>query len=473
MQSAKLEEIFGVPVLKSDKMNREIDLWDSIYEKHPPWVTNNKDIHTLSFAKIICTETATLSLEEADFSFEGNQRAQMIENFIKKDLYPNMRTYLEYACALGTIIAIPNGMGVRFITPDNFFVTEIDTNKTITGGYATISVYRNDKYYVRAMYMRYEDDVFKISNKAFVSSNGMDMINEVMLSTIDEWKNITPEVAISGIERPLFAVMKMPFANAVDKESPYGVSIIFDVIQQLKDLDVAYSKMMREIRLSDKIHGVSDYILNNPGERVSSDARDYKENPLPENFLLFPGAEHDFVAEFSPEMNTDQRLSGIKQIIALIGYGCGYSQGHFSFDDKRGLLTATQVEAEDKRTIQLISDIRSNCIAPFIEHIAYIYDTLLSLYTDLPMEDYNFRPYFKDITISFNEDRERVLNLVRAGLYPLKEYLIKYENCDESEADRLIAMNREEKLQAAKDDAKIAEMTMATGMLGDGGGGND
>lgn len=471
VNEGKLEEIFGVPVIQSWEMDESIRLWDSIYSKKPPWVENNEEIETLSFAKVICTETAKLVLEEADFSFEGGSRADLIEERIKKDLSKTMRRYLEYSCALGTIIAIPSGQGVRFITPDNFFPTSVGSDQEIDGGYATITVRFGKKYYIRAMYMRFEGEEFVITNRAFESETGNYVGKEVDLISVPEWKDIQPEVRIKNIDRPLFAVLKMPFANGVDKESPLGVSLFFDVVEQIKSLDVAYSKMMREIRLSDKLIFISDFLLDPTGGSKVTDATKYREQNFPDHTLNLPGATDakEMIHEYNPQLNTETRLAGIKHLIALIGYGCGYSQGYFSFDESRGLLTATQVEAEDKRTIELISDIRSNCISPFIEHIAYIYDTMISLYTNEKAGKWEFKPHFKDITISFNEDRLRILELMRAGFFPRKMYFELYENFDKKQVEELLAQLEEEK----KKDLKLEGMFTNAGATGntDGSGG--
>ncbi len=46
---------------------------------------------------------------------------------------PNIRQWLEYACAYGTVILKPNGNEVDMVTPDQFYITAVDDDGHITG----------------------------------------------------------------------------------------------------------------------------------------------------------------------------------------------------------------------------------------------------------------------------------------------------------------------------------------------------
>ena len=45
------------------------------------------------------------------------------------------------------------------------------------------------------------------------------------LGTVSGWEQITPEIHIQNVERPLFGFFKVPMANNIEPESPLGVSI--------------------------------------------------------------------------------------------------------------------------------------------------------------------------------------------------------------------------------------------------------
>ena len=62
---------------------------------------------------------------------------------------------------------------------------------------------------------------------------------------------------------------------------------------------------------------------------------------------VFGSDSKDFYQEINPQLNTEERLSGINALLSQIGYKVGYSNGYFVFNEKTGMVTATQVEADD------------------------------------------------------------------------------------------------------------------------------
>ena len=55
------------------------------------------------------------------------------------------------------------------------------------------------------------------------------------------------------------------------------------------------------------------------------------------------------VYEHVSTLLTEQRIKDINSILAMISTKCGFSQGMFVLDEKTGMMTATQVEADDQK----------------------------------------------------------------------------------------------------------------------------
>ncbi len=144
----------------------------------------------------------------------------------------------------------------------------------------------------------------------------------------------------------------------------------------------------------------------------------------------------DVYHEVNPSLNTETRRVGINDLLSMIGYKCGFSNGAFVLDEKSGVVTATEVESNDRRTIQLIKDVRDqlrNCL----DDLFYALDKMADLYGFAPVGPYEVVYDFGDITYSYEEDKARWYGYVSAGRIPFWYYLTKFEGFTEEDAKAL------------------------------------
>ena len=107
-------------------------------------------------------------------------------------------------------------------------------------------------------------------------------------------------------------------------------------------------------------------------------------------------------------MLTDQRIKDINFNLSLAGTKCGFSEGTFVMDGQTGMITATQVEADDRDTIQLIKDTR-DALRLALDQALYGADQIITLYNLAPLGLYDIDYNFGDITYSYEEDRKSVV----------------------------------------------------------------
>ena len=144
----------------------------------------------------------------------------------------------------------------------------------------------------------------------------------------------------------------------------------------------------------------------------------------------------DFYQAIERPLNTTERKVGINQQLSFIGYKCGYSNGYFVFDEKTGMATATQVESDDRRTIQLIKDIRDQ-LQSAIDDTVEAMDRFADLYSLAPSGTYKIAYDFGDITYNEDEDRNRNYQLMIQGIIPKWYYLMKWEGFSEEDAKKI------------------------------------
>ena len=107
-------------------------------------------------------------------------------------------------------------------------------------------------------------------------------------------------------------------------------------------------------------------------------------------------------------------------------------------DGQTGMLTATQVESDDRDTIQTIKSDR-DALRDAIKQAFYGADALVTLYNMAPMGAYDINFNFGDITYNYEEDKAAWRAYVMQGWVPKWLYFVKFEGMSEKEAKALTA----------------------------------
>ena len=437
---SKVKEEFNVVSLTSAELERLISRCSKIYSGNPEWVNEEDHVKTINFAKAICSETARLTTLAAGVQVDGSERAEWLQSQIDK-LYYKLRNWVEYGCAYGTIILKPNGDTVDIITPDRFIVTD-QSNGEITGAVFLFSEASKDgkTYYTRLEWHRFTENGYAITNKCYAGSSQNDTSKVIDINKTP-WAGILEDAVITNVEKPLFGVFRTPHANSVDIDSPMGLPVFYDALEELADLDVAYSRNAKEILDSSRILLLDSDRMTPTGGKIEDITRNFQSARaamgLPDMVKnVYGDGSNTFYQEINPSLNTDVRLSGINALLSQIGYKIGFSNGYFVFNESSGIQTATGVEAEQQRTIQFIKDMRDkleNCLTDLI----YALDKFADLYDLAPLGKYEISYDFGDITYNREEDRSRWYGYAVSGKIPFWYYLMKFEGFTEEEAKKL------------------------------------
>lgn len=335
-------------------------------------------------------------------------------------------------------------------TPFDFMITESDSNGNITGIIFKDSYADNDRYYTRLEYHRFVETQteagtaypYYITNRAYMSHSAQSLGDPIALSRT-KWADLMedsgPIIKTSGeqLDGPMFGVFRTPQANNVDLGTALGLPIYADAIEEMKDLDVAYSRNAGEIMDSQKIILADDRLMYDSGSNLKT--RGIPDVKLPHYVKnVFGNSPEEFYQEINPQLNTDTRLSGINALLSQIGYKCGFSNGYFVFNEKSNMATATQVEADDRRTIQLIKDVRDK-LESCLDGAIYAMSVYADLYRLAPVGNYEVVYDFGDITYNREEDRARAYQLTLQGFYTKEYYLEKYEGFTPEDAAKMVA----------------------------------
>ena len=437
-----IEKVFGVELISSHEMNTALKNWDRISTGKPPWLNAEDEIETVNMAKHISDTRAKLTTLDIGIAVSGSPRADYLQE-LADDLLKRLPDRIAEADRLGGLMIKWNGETWDYILPGNFGITAKDDNGEIVGAIFASHTSQGSAHYTRLEYHRFDGNapeggkLYKISNKAFknqLSARGEVTLGaEVPLTKVDAWAHMAPEVTIANLEAPLFSYYRVPGANTIDPASPLGLSVFANALTELKALDIAISRKNTEVEDSKHITFVGQALIQNAQNR---------EIELP-RFVKGLGmglsdTETSAVHEHVPTMLTDQRIKDINFNLSMAGVKCGFSEGVFVMDGQTGMITATQVEADDRDTIQTIKTDR-DALKDALEQAIYGADALITLYGLAPIGPYEVNFNFGDITYNYEEDKAAWRTYAMQGWVPKWLYFVKFEGMSEEEAKALTA----------------------------------
>lgn len=437
---------FKTNIIISDRMETEIKKWIDIVSGVPWWVNKDEGIETINFAKFITSDIAKKICLDIDINVSGSVRAEYLKNTVNA-LKKVLRDKVEDACASGGIMFKPNGNSdinncIDYIMTTDFLVTETNSNGGILGAIFFDYIVKENKYYTRMEWQRFEGDKYIITNKAFKSDRENVLGKEINLNSISEWESIQPEVSIENVERPLFAYYKMPYNNNIDFKSPLGLSVFANAIKELKNIDIAWSRKSEEVEDSRHITFI-DQTTMKMAENLNIKLPRFVKG-------LDMGVDKDNVIhEHVATILTDERIKDINSNLNMLATKAGFSQGAWVLDGHTGMMTATQVESDDRETIETIKDMRDN-LKDTLEHLIYAVSKYADIYEYAPVGKYETSYGFGDLTYNWEEDRARHWGYVQANKYPVWKYYMKFEGMSEEEAKECIREAQNE-MPEAKD----------------------
>lgn len=449
----EIKERFNADILLSDTMESWIGRFYDITSGHPAWEDVEDDIESINFAGFIDDVTAALVTLDLGIELPSTPRGKYLQ---KQADYILQVINDKVSEALGNcgLMFKPNGKNVDYIEPGNFAPTETDSNGNILGCVFQSQVQRKDWTYTRLEWHRFEDvtgedgeeqRIYRITNYCYKKRGTNVLYNSpgdlCKLSEVREWASIEPDVMLENIDKPLFAYFKNPAPNRLDRSSPLGVPIWHNAIKELKDLDIAWGRKSGEVDDSKHITFLPSSAMQYANQRKVKMPRWVK------GVEMGVGVSDDnSIHEHVATLLTPDRIADINSDLALISTKCGFSQGFFVLDEKTGMMTATQVEADDQETIRTIKKIRDS-LRDCLQNLLYGLNVMADLYTTIPPEMWetedgsglkdktNFN--FGDILYNREEDRANWWNYIIQNKMPDWLYFVKFEGMTEEDAKKL------------------------------------
>lgn len=417
----KIKDAIGVEVAVSDKMANGIDLWAKMYKNEPPWKEKNTKLCGLPAA--IAGEFARLVTLELKTEVTGN-------DFINEEyqaVVSDIRKYTEYACAKGGLAMKPYAseghIEVDMVQADRFFPTKFNS-RGVTAAVFAESLTVGKKVYTRLEYHQHEGTMYHINNKAFVKQD-LDNVEvlgkEVPLTAVPEWANLQEEVTLKNVKMPLFAYFKIPNANNVDDTSPLGVSVYSRAINDIKEADNQWTRLLWEFEGSELAID-ADITLFKKDDKGNYEFPKGKDR-------LFRMMDLDDNAEkykvFAPAIRDENLINGFNAILRRIEFNVGLAYGTLS-DPNTVDKTAEEIKASKQRSHSTVSDIQKS-LQNALEQLVYAMDVIAQLSGLSGRKKYEMRFDWDDSIVTDREqDRKQDIQDVSMGIMRPEEYRAKW-----------------------------------------------
>ena len=399
-----------------------------MYKNEPPW--KEKNIKLCGLPAAIAGEFARLVTLELKTEVTGN-------DFINEEyqaVISDIRKYTEYACAKGGLAMKPYAseghIEVDMVQADRFFPTKFNSRGEVTAAVFAESLTVGKKVYTRLEYHQHEGTMYHINNTAFVKQD-LDNVEvlgkEVPLTAVPEWANLQEEVTLKNVKMPLFAYFKIPNANNVDDTSPLGVSVYSRAINDIKEADNQWTRLLWEFEGSELAID-ADITLFKKDDKGNYEFPKGKDR-------LFRMMDLDDNAEkykvFAPAIRDENLINGFNAILRRIEFNVGLAYGTLS-DPNTVDKTAEEIKASKQRSYSTVSDIQKS-LQTALEQLVYAMDVMAQLSGLSGRKKYEMSFDWDDSIVIDKEQelasmqQDAVAGFIRKELYVAAKYGVSEE----------------------------------------------
>lgn len=393
----------------SPAMAGEMETWRRAFCREGPWSGG------AGLAATLTGYAATLVTNELELRWGTGDRAAYFAAQTPA-LTARLHEAVQLAAVFGWAVLRPVVEEGKFCfqlwAPGQVFPTRFSADGAITAGY--FADRRGE--YLRVEEFAYQQGTLTLRNRAY-RARGEVLGQEVPLSVRPEWENISPELVLSGLRGPLFGVIKMPFANTTEPVSPLPVSLYAGAVESMAEFDRVYGDFLYELHSGRRKNIIERGAIVPEGRRKPRRPGTNYLDPTTDTYILDPQEEHSPFQDYSPEIRTEQYLSGLKTILHIIENQCHLSPGSLSIDQRTGAMTATEVISQDKTTYNTCAAIQNRGLTPGLLAVMDAMEDLADLYGMAPAGDTQKAIVYGDgIFEDTQKEFERRMEMAREGV---------------------------------------------------------
>ncbi len=419
LNKSTIKNAIGAELAATDEMASAMGIWSDMYE-------NDTGLH---LPAAIASEIARMVTIELHSTISGSARADYL-NKKYSELIENIRIPVEYGCAKGGLVFKPyvtkNGLAIDCVQADSFYPVAFDNSGRITGAVFAERITKGNTFYTRLEHHSLKDNRYTVTNKAYKSFSKGSLGYSVELTEVDVWSELTAEMTIDHVHKPLFGYFKPALANTIDPRCPLGVSVFANAVDLIEDANRQYSRLLWEFESGERALFANSmaFKLDKNGKLQLPDRRLYRTLDV---------EDVDFFKEWSPTLRDESLANGLDRIFRQIEFSCGLAYGTFS-DVNSSEKTAEEIRVSKQRSFSTISD-NQKSLKNALCDLVYAMDVWCTLYNLAPMGSYSISFDFDDsIAADRQTEFEEKRKLVDGGIMQPWEFRMWYFGEDEETA---------------------------------------
>lgn len=289
------------------------------------------------------------------------------------------------------------------------------------------------------------------TNTAIVSIHLLEdnqyVITELILNKTSNGYALQNKAKIyTGSDIKWFAWLKPNKVNNLDINSPLGVSIFNDALDNLKIIDNIFDGFNNEYQL-----GKKRVIVGTDAVKIDIEAGEPRKvfdiNDVLYYQVPMGNDGKPIIQDISSELRSQAYIDGLNNQLSIFGSKCGLGESFYKFDavSSRPVQTATasKLQAQNLyRSIEKMEIVVEECLKTLTKAIIYVNNTWTNNET-INDEDYN------DIGVKFDDaistdkesERDRDSQAVKDGLMSKKEFVMKWYLKSEEDAVKYLQEN--------------------------------
>ena len=331
------------------------------------------DTSKINFNAVFSNKLATLATSDSTVEISAdNKRAELLNNCLN-DVWRKIKKITSAMLGVGGCVLVPyvkdGKILYNVVTQNRLIINNRDGEKIINATLLADSMSINNTVYYRFTNYRIENNTLYITNKTTNATGGV--------AIVEQWKDI-PDVAISNVDRVLFAFLKSPIDNRKSADD-YGVPITYGCKEIVDDIRNCLEQIRDEYNLKEVRLQVDDRTLD-------KDPKTGKYKLKSKLFMKGHSENGELFNVFDPAIRDSSFFTRLNNLFELFEKQVGTSRGILTTPETNGA-TATEIRAAIADTFAMVSDIRK-AIQSGLDDYIYACDVLANFYSLTPLGEY-------------------------------------------------------------------------------------
>lgn len=392
-------------------------------------VTTEQKRYTMGMAKKVCEDWANLLLNEKVAIKTGDYDNRLKEILSYNNFLVRANQLIEMAFALGTGALVEymdnDDIVIDYIRADMIYPLSWDNGDITECAFGSVRVIDGTEVIYLQIHRKGNPEDGEEADLYYIENKYIDRKESKELEPPD---GVIPLVS-TGYDKPLFQIITPNICNNIDLDSPLGISVYANSIDQLKGCDLIYDSYVNEFVLGKKriLVPMSAAKIQMQNDGVMAPVFDSSDTV----YYQMPGDEKSDLklTEVDMSIRSQEHEQGIQRSLDILSLKTGLGTGRYQFDSS-GVKTATEV-ISDKSDLyqnrQKNAIVINTALVDMVSAISFL-DTGSDVDATVDFDD--------SIIEDTNTTIDKNVKLVQSGLRSKITAIMEINKCDEKEAEK-------------------------------------